>query len=76
MKSEIVDFGTGWYGLKIRLNEPEIDKLIDFLGMLKADEGYHFHLFSTVFDTVKGGVADIEFSRKTHFDFSDLEIGA
>ena len=75
MRSSIEDFKTGWYGVNIGLDETDIDKLIEFLQELKKDNSYHFHLFSTAFDSEKGGVADIQFSWKSESEISNMEIG-
>ena len=76
MKSSIEDFETGWYGMKLRLDISDIDKLIEYLQLLKKDDKYHFHMFSSAFEEDSGGVADIEFSRKTDSEISNMEIGA
>jgi len=76
MKSSIEDFGTGWYGLSLGLDDDDIDKLIEFLQKLKSDGSYHFHMFSTEFDSEPGGVADIQFTKKTDNEESNMDIGA
>jgi len=75
MKSSIEDFGTGWYGMTIQLGKDDIDKLIECLQLLKQDEGFHFHMFSTAFETEIGGIADIEFSQSSSKDTSNMDIG-
>lgn len=75
MKSSIEDFETGWYGIYLALDEDDIDKLIELLKVLKEDNSYHFHLFSTAFDNEPGGIADIQFSRKMESEPSNLKIG-
>lgn len=75
MKSTIEDFRTGWYGVHIRVNEGDIDKLIEYLQLLKEDESGHFHLFSTAFDTELGGIADIQFTRRDPSEKSNMDIG-
>ncbi len=76
MKSSIEDFKTGWYGITIGVDISDIDKLIEYLQLLKQDDSYHFHAFSTAFDTDEEGVADIQFVRKLDTEVSNMDIGA
>ena len=76
MKSSLEDFETGWYGMKVRLDIADIDKLIEYLQLLRKDDEYHFHIFSTAFEKNSGGISDVEFSRKIDSEISNMEIGA
>lgn len=76
MKSSIESFGTGWYGIHIRLDKNDIDKLIDYLQTLQQDDSYHFHLYSIAMDTEPTGIADIQFARLLENDKSNMDIGA
>ena len=75
MKSSIKNFDTGWYGLNISLSECDIENLIEYLQLLKNDHSYHFHLYSTAFDTDSGGVADIQFTREIESEKSNMKVG-
>lgn len=76
MRTTIKDFGTGWFDVAISLDSGDIDKLIDFLVILKEDPNYHFHLYSTAFDKQKGGVSDIQFFRAPDKEETNMDIGA
>ena len=76
MRTEIEDFGTGWYGIRLQLKDEDIDRLIEFLRAVKADPAYHFHVFSTAMDDQKCGIADIEFAIQSDDVVNNADVGA
>lgn len=73
MKATMEDWKNGWFGLRIGLSPQEIDTLIDNLSMLKTDPDQHFHMSSNY--KGKGGVGDIEISRKEADEADNMSIG-
>ena len=64
------DWGDGWYGVKISLNQDEIDRLIQSLQMIKDDPDQHFHISSDYKEA--GGVGDIEISVNTDLENDNM----
>ena len=75
MNASIEDFGTGWYGIHLRIRESDIDALVEQLLLLKLEPEHHFHAYSTAFDSEPGGVADIAFYRDDQGGDGNMEIG-
>lgn len=62
MNAELIDYGTGSYGLQVALRTEEIDEFIELLELLKKGESDfdHFHMARAA--AKDGKVYDIEFS--------------
>ncbi|MEN0040676.1 MAG: hypothetical protein AAF764_04995 [Pseudomonadota bacterium] len=76
MRVDLEDFGTGWVGLQIGIEDQEIDKLIGLLASLRTGDLDHFHIFSTSFEEQKNGVADIQFSKAIGGEASNADLNA
>jgi hypothetical protein len=58
MRGEIEDWKNEWYGIRLGLAVPEIDRLIALLTELRDDPEQHFHISSDY--SAGGGLGDIE----------------
>jgi len=74
MRTEIEDFGTGWFGLRIALSSSDVDELIGRLTHMRDHPDQHFHLSST-YDDGDGRVADVEFSMMGSSDLHNMKFG-
>lgn len=73
MIAEIEDFKTGWYGLFLRFDPDEIDRLILSLQLVKNGKIGHFHLLDD-HASEKSGIADIEISLKGKDELDNMRI--
>ncbi len=68
---EIEDFETNWYGIKIGLNDQDINTVIQKLEKLRDGRISHFHFISDY--EGEGGVGDIELYIENNL--SNMEFG-
>ena len=73
MKSEVETFQSGWLGLRLIVNEEDIDELVHRLRSLKQREIGHFHIRRKDFSGAPN-IADVEFSLNPGDLHHELEI--
>ena len=71
MYTDIEDFRTGWFGVRIGIKEREIDEFISALQILKQRKD-HFHLRSDY--EGPGGIADIEVYLQAQNVMNNMEL--